>query len=323
MFVIALNIGHFNNLFLYISTKLILRMFDFRLKVFHTTAIRLNFTKASEELYITQPAVTKHIKEIENYFKVKLFDRNGTKINLTPAGETLLQYTKQLFSVYQNMEFDLNTFTKNKSGTLRLGASTTAAQYLLPPILAAFHRKFSDVRVQLITGNTEKIEEALQNKTIDFGIIEGKSRNTIFKYTPFVKDELVLIVKSGHLLSKRSSLKLQDLLKHSFLLREPGSGTLEVIAHSLKNSGIKISDLKTEMQLDSSESIKLYLLNSEALAFLSIYAVTKELKNNEFTIIDVKGLTIERQFNFIQVQGHAETLPDFFMKFAFNHNLKL
>lgn len=297
-------------------------MFDFRLKVFYTVAKRLNFTKASEELYITQPAVTKHIKEIENYFKVRLFDRNGTKIKLTPAGEMLMQYSEQLFSVYQNLEFDMNAFNQHKSGTLRIGASTTAAQYLLPPVLASFHHKFEAVKVQLITGNTEQIETALQNKTIDMGIIEGKSKNTIFKYTPFVKDELVLVAKTGHPLSKKSSVRPEDLLKYAFLMREPGSGTLEVIAHALKQTGIKISALKTEMQLDSSESIKLYLLNSEALAFLSVYAVFKELKNNECTIVDVKGLNIERQFNFIQAQGHAETLPDFFMKFAISYNFK-
>ncbi|MDA3613788.1 LysR family transcriptional regulator [Polluticaenibacter yanchengensis] len=297
-------------------------MFDFRLKVFYTVAKRLNFTKASEELYITQPAVTKHIKEIENYFKVRLFDRNGTKIKLTPAGEMLMQYSEQLFSVYQNLEFDMNAFNQHKSGTLRIGASTTAAQYLLPPVLASFHHKFEAVKVQLITGNTEQIESALQNKSIDLGIIEGKSKNSIFRYTPFVKDELVLVAKTGHPLSKKSSVRPEDLLKYAFLMREPGSGTLEVIAHALKQTGIKISALKTEMQLDSSESIKLYLLNSEALAFLSVYAVFKELKNNECTIVDVKGLNIERQFNFIQAQGHAETLPDFFMKFAISYNFK-
>ncbi|MBF6645677.1 MULTISPECIES: LysR family transcriptional regulator [Flavobacteriales] len=297
-------------------------MFDFRLKVFFTVAKRLNFTKASEELYITQPAVTKHIKEIENYFKVKLFDRNGTKIKLTPAGETLLQYSEQLFSIYQNMEFDLNAFTQNKSGTLRIGASTTAAQYLLPPILAAFHRKFDKVKVQLVTGNTEQIEIALQNKNIDLGIIEGKSRSTLFKYSAFIKDELVLVAKNGHSISKKSSVKVEDLIKYSFLLREPGSGTLEVIAHALKQSGIKISNLNLEMQLDSSESIKMYLLNSEALAFLSIYSIFKELKNNECTVVEVKGLSIEREFNFIQNQGDSENLSDLFMRFAISYNFR-
>ncbi len=297
-------------------------MFDFRLKVFFTVAKRLSFTKASEELYITQPAVTKHIKEIENYFKVKLFDRNGTKIKLTSAGETLLQYSDQLFSVYQNLEFDMNAFTHTKSGILRIGASTTAAQYLLPPMLASFHHKFQEVKIHLITGNTEQIEVALQNKSIDLGIIEGKSRNTIFKYTPFVKDELVLVGKAGHSLSKKITVKPEDLFKYSFLMREPGSGTLEVIIHSLKQHDIKISNLNIEMQLDSSESIKLYLLNSEALAFLSVHAIFKELKANELGIIDVKGLNIERQFSFIQTHGNTEALSDFFMKFASNYNFK-
>ncbi|WP_144281004.1 LysR family transcriptional regulator [Chryseobacterium echinoideorum] len=297
-------------------------MFDFRLKVFFTVAKRLNFTKASEELYITQPAVTKHIKEIEHYFKVKLFDRNGTKIKLTPAGETLLQYAEQMFAIYQNMEFDLNAFTQNKSGTLRIGASTTAAQYLLPPILAAFRHKFDNVKVQLVTGNTEQVEAALENKNIDLGIIEGRSRNTIFRYIPFVKDELVLVARSGHPVTKKMNVKPEDLNKYHFLLREPGSGTLEVIAHALKQAGIKISDLNLEMQLDSSESIKMYLLNSEALAFLSIYSIFKELKNNECTVVDVKGLTVEREYNFIRTQGEGESLSDLFIKFALSYNFK-
>ncbi len=297
-------------------------MFDFRLKVFYTVARRLNFTRASEELYITQPAVTKHIKEIENHFKVQLFERNGTKIKLTPAGETLVQYAEQLFSIYNNLEFELNTFSQQKSGTLRLGASTTISQYLLPPILAAFHKRFENIKVKLLTANTEQIEKALQSGEIDLGIIEGKSRNTTFRYTPFIKDELVLVAKSGHKLSKKMTLKPQDLTKYSFLMREPGSGTLAVIAHALKQTGISISELNTEMQLDSSESIKLYLLHSDALAFLSVYAIFKELKNNECTIIDVKGLNIERQLNFIQTHGTAETLPGLFMKFAISYNFK-
>lgn len=297
-------------------------MFDFRLKVFFTVAKRLNFTKAAEELYITQPAVTKHIKEIEHYFKVKLFDRKGTKIKLTPAGETLLQYAEQVFSIYQNLEFELNAFTQSKSGTLRIGASTTAAQYLLPPILAAFRHKFDNVKVQLVTGNTEQIEAALENKNIGLGIIEGQSRNTIFRYIPFVKDELVLVARSGHPVTKKMNVKPEDLAKYHFLLREPGSGTLEVIAHALKQSGIKISDLNLEMQLDSSESIKMYLLNSEALAFLSIYAIFKELKNNECTVVEVKGLTIKREFNFIRMQGESESLSDLFIKFALSYNFK-
>jgi len=297
-------------------------MFDFRLQVFNTVAKRLNFTKAGEELFITQPAVTKHIQEIENHFKVKLFERNGTKIKLTPAGEVLLQHTDQLFALYQNLEFELNTLTQQSSGKLRIGASTTVAQYVLPPVLAAFHKKFNNVKVTLTINNTEQIEQALQNKNIDLGIIEGQSKNNLFKYTEFVKDELVLVASIHHPLAKKDMIKPEDLLKISLLLREPGSGTLEVIAHALKPLGIKISQLQNEMQLGSTESMKLYLLNSEAMAFLSVHSILKELKNRECCIIDVKGLNIERHFYFIQQHGQAEALPDLFMKFARHYNFR-
>lgn len=297
-------------------------MFDFRLKVFHTVAKRLNFTKAADELCITQPAVSKHIQEIENYFKIKLFDRNGTKIKLTEAGETLLQYTNQLFTIYSNLEFELNALNQRHNGKLRIGASTTIAQYVLPPLLAAFHKKFVDIKVTLMINNTEQIEQALQNKDIDFGIIEGQSKNTSFKYTEFIKDEIVLVANINHLSAKKEMIQLDELLKTPLLLREPGSGTLEVIAHALKPLGIKISQLQREMQLGSTESIKSYLLHSNCMAFLSIYSILKELKNKEVTIIDVNGLNIERNFHFIQQHGEVEALPDLFMKYAHHYNFK-
>jgi len=297
-------------------------MFDFRLQVFNTVAKRLNFTKAAAELFITQPAVTKHIQEIENHFKVKLFERNGTKIKLTPAGETLLHYTDQLFAVYRNLEFELNTFTQQQTGQLKIGASTTVAQYVLPPVLAAFHKKFSNIKVTLTIDNTEQIERALQNKTIDLGIIEGQSKSNLFKYTEFLKDQLVLVASAAHPLAKKELIKPEELLKTPLLLREPGSGTLEVIAHALKPLGIKISQLQSEMQLGSTESMKLYVLHSNAMAFLSVHSILKELQNKECCIIDVKGLKIERHFYFIQQHGQAEALPDLFMKFACHYNFR-
>ena len=121
-------------------------IFDFRLHVFHTVAKRLNFTKAAAELFITQPAVTKHIHELENQLKTKLFDRNGSRIKLTRTGEILLQHSEQIFEIYRNLEFEINSLSQRQSGKLRLGASTTAAQYILPPILAAFHKKLKVAR---------------------------------------------------------------------------------------------------------------------------------------------------------------------------------
>lgn len=297
-------------------------MFDFRLKVFHTVAKRLNFSKAAEELYITQPAVSKHIHEIENHFKLKLFDRNGTKIKLTEAGETLLEYAEQVFSVYRKLEFEMNNLSHQHSGSLKIGASTTVAQYVLPPVLAAFHQQFRDIKVGLSINNTEQIEHALQNKDIDLGIVEGLSKNPLFKYTELVKDELVLVANSKHPLCKKDSLQAADLLRIPLLLREYGSGTLEVLAHALKPLEIKLDQLQIEMQLGSTESMKSYLMNSNAMAFLSIHSILKELRYKECCIIDVAGLNIERYFYFIQTQGQTEALPDLFIHYASHYNFR-
>lgn len=297
-------------------------MFDFRLKVFHTVAKRLNFTKAADELCITQPAVSKHIQEIESYYKVRLFERNGSKIRLTRAGGVLLHYTNQIFGLYSNMEFELNVLTDSQKGLLRIGASTTIAQYVLPPLLADFHKRYEDIRISLTINNTEQIEQALKNKDIDFGIVEGQAKNTLFKYSEFVRDEIVLVAATGNPLAKKTEITVEELSQIPLLLREPGSGTLEVIAHALKPFSMKISDLQCEMQLGSTESIKSYLLHSSCMAFLSVYSIFNELKNNELIIIDTKDLDIQRTFHFIQLHGDTEGLPDLFMEFAQQYNFR-
>jgi len=297
-------------------------MLDFRLQVFYTVAKRLNFTKASAELYISQPAVTKHIKELEAQFKVSLFERSGNKrILLTPAGEMLLQYAERLLEIYRELDYDMNLLVKQHSGVLRIGASTTVAQYIIPPILAQFHKKFKDIKVLLITGNTEEIELALLNKEVEFGIIEGISRNPQIRYEEYLNDELVLVSALNNPIIKKDVIKPEELLTYPLLLREPGSGTLDVIAHALKPHNLKLSDLHIEMQLGGTESIKSYLLHSNCLAFLSIHSILKELKNNECRIIDVKGLTIERSFNFIQHYGQPSSLTELFIRFARSYKL--
>ncbi|MBD1386717.1 LysR family transcriptional regulator [Mucilaginibacter rigui] len=292
-------------------------MLDFRLQVFYTVAKRLNFTKASAELYISQPAVTKHIKELEAAYKTSLFERSGNKkIVLTPGGEMLLQYADKLLSVYKELEFDMNLLVKQHAGTLRIGGSNTVSQYVIPPVLAQFHQKFKDVQVNLVTGNTEQIEQALVNKDIELGIVEGIRRNPQLKYQEFIADELVLVCSIKNKTIKKDAIKPEELKSMPLLLREPGSGTLDVIAHALKQFSIKISDLQTEMQLGGTESIKSYLLHSNCFAFLSIQSILNELKTNTLKIIDIKDLVIERPFYFIQPHGQPSSLAELFMRFA-------
>ncbi|KIO53455.1 LysR family transcriptional regulator [Flavobacterium hibernum] len=297
---------------------------DFRLKVFYTVALRLNFTKAATELYISQPAVSKHIQELEETYKTKLFERNGSKIALTPAGEILLKHTKNIFEIYREIDFDMSSFSKERQGLLRLGASTTISQYIISPVLARFHQKQKDIKVNLLNGNTEQIENALINKEIEIGIVEGQSKNQSIKYIPFLKDELVLVCNTKNPFVKQNEISLDDLKTMKFITRERGSGTLEVIEYALKQVDFKITDLQIEMQLGSTESIKSYLLNSDCFAFMSIHAVDKELKNNELIVLDVEKLSIERYFYIITLLGKSDSLSELFIQnISSYYNLEL
>ncbi len=295
-------------------------MFDFRLKVFNTVARRLNFTKASLELNISQPAVTKHIKEIEHALHLQLFERNGTKIKLTKAGEVLKKHTQKIIEIHQEIEFEMSEFQNKHKGNLRLGASTTIAQYVLPPLLAEFHQRFPEIKNSLVIQNTEQIETMLIEHSIDLGLIEGFSKNRNFHYKPFMKDEIVLVGKAQHPILKKKQIKIEELQCLSFVEREPGSGTLETIETTLKNHHISMFNLKTEMQLGNTESIKSYLQHSEAVAFLSVQSIVQELRNNQLAIIDIKNIEIPREFNFITAEGEQSKLIQLFIQFALNHN---
>ncbi|MBF2709206.1 LysR family transcriptional regulator [Flavobacterium soyangense] len=297
---------------------------DFRLKVFITVANRLSFTKAAKELFITQPAISKHIQELEEQYKIKFFERNGSKISLTNAGELLLNHTKNIFEVYREIDFDMSALINQQRGLLRLGASTTISQYIIPPLLARFHQKLQEIKVNLLNGNTEQIEKALLNKEIEIGIVEGQSKNQSIKYTEFLKDELVLVCNNKNPLINKNILSQEDLKSMRFVMREQGSGTLEVIEYALKPFEINLSQLTIEMQLGSTESIKSYLMNSDCVAFISIHAIKKELKNNELVILDLDNLVIERFFYIITLQGKTDALSELFIKNMANYyNLKL
>lgn len=290
-------------------------MFDYRLKVFHTVASRLSFTKASEELHISQPAVTKHIKEIETQLGSKLFDRKGTSIQLTQSGKILYEYAEKIRNIYRDLEFEISQINQQHKGKLIIGASTTVAQYILPEILAKFNSYYKDIKIELLTGNTEAISTLLKEEKIDLGIIEGESQSAYFDYQPFKADEIVLAAKSSHSLAHKT-LHLKDLYDTDLVFREQGSGTLEFIQNRLKEKGINIHELNTVMQLGSSESIKNYLLHSDAMAFLSISTILNELKNNTLTVIDVKNFSIERDFHFILPKGEQSELIQLFLRFA-------
>ena len=289
-------------------------MTDFRLRVFYVVAKRLSFTKAAAELFISQPAVSKHIHEIEAHYETQLFDRNGTRIRLTQAGTVLFKQVERLMDIYRNIDTELAALADDTRGRLRIGASTTVAQYYLSPYMAAFREKFPGVQLSLVVNNTEVIENMLSENRIDLGVVEGQPTRPHITYRRLVKDEIVLCARRDNPLVRKAVIRPDELRKLPMVLREAGSGSLDVITGVLRESGIPLAELQKEIELQGAESIKSYLLHSNAFAFLSVHAIFKELKDNELKIIDIKGVSMERYFYGIVNHGDAHKLPELFLR---------
>lgn len=291
-------------------------MSDFRLKVFHAVARNLSFTKASQELFISQPAITKHIQELESTYQTRLFDRQGGKISLTESGQLLLEHCERILEEYRKLEYEMHLLHNQYTGELRLGASTTIAQYVLPPMLGSFISKFPQVELSLFNGNTREMETALQEHRIDLALVEGVTRLPNLRYTPFLEDELVVVVRTGSRLPIADEITPEQLTTFPLVLRERGSGTLDVFERAILQHNIKLSSLHVLIYLGSTESIKLFLEHTDCLGVVSIRSVSRELYAGRLRVVDVKGLEMKREFNFAQLQGQESGLSQIFMQFA-------
>lgn len=267
-------------------------MDDFRLRVFITAAKTLNFTKCAEQLYISQPAVSKHIGELESRYKVQLFERSGSRLALTEAGRVMLEHAERIADGYRRLQYEMDLFTDRLGGELKVGASTTIAQYVLPQVLARFTARFPEVKVSLVSGNSEQVEAALARHDTDLGLVESSARHPGFHYEPFIPDELVLIASTKGWYGRCDQVTLAELQTVPLVLRESGSGTLEVISKYLAAADVRLASLRVVMQLGSTESIKSFVRNSDAMAIVSVASIVDELRSGELRIIDIEGCTI-------------------------------
>ena len=294
------------------------------MKIFCTAARTLNFNKTAKELFITQPAISKNIKSLEDYYHVRLFERLGSKLELTAAGRTMLSHCEKLLSDYDALSYAMHLFNQETAGRLRLGASTTIAQYVLPEILAAFTELYPDIEISLINGNSRAVEQALYSHEIELGLVEGVFKSTGLNYCPFMQDELKVIARSE--LKLPATLSLEDFCNRPLVLREHGSGTLDVIVKTLAAHNLKMSDLKVRMYLGSTEGIKLFLRHSDCLGIISAFALRTET-NPGLQHVKIDDVSFKRQFNLVLAPGPVspllERFRDFLIKAAYSDNFKL
>ncbi len=292
---------------------------DYRDEVFLSVAENLSFSKAANELFISQPAVTQHIKELESKTNVALFDRKGNKIYLSKAGQIVYEYYKKIKLQYRELEFDLGRLTNTFKGTLRIGASSTISQYLIPKAIADFHKRFPLIRFYLYNGNSFEVEKKLINNEIDLALVENHSSQSNIKYIDFLDDEIVAVTGCESVYSKRRVLSIADFQNIPLVLREKGSGTLEVITKILKQNKISIDKLNILIHLGSTESIKNFLCNFDGIALVSEKSIDKELILKKIIKLNINNLNINRKFRIAFRQGPELKIPQLFIDFLLHY----
>lgn len=274
-------------------------MSDRRLQVFHAVARLLSFTKAAEVLHMTQPAVTFQIRQLEEQFDTRLFDRAHNRVSLTEAGHVAFEFTETIFEKYSEMENAIREITGSISGSLTLGASTTIAEYMLPSLLGDFNAKNPEVLLRLRVSNTDGIVSMVENNVIDLGVVEGPVTNKNLLVEVCRKDDLVVVVPPDHKLAKKKSVTVEEMLEYPFICREEGSGTREVISEHLKAQGLGKHALKACLELGSPEAVKGAIEAGMGLSVLSSVSISKELKLGTLKGVPLNP-PLSREFSFVR-----------------------
>ena len=274
-------------------------MADRRLQVFYTVAKLLSFTKAADALHMTQPAVTFQIRQLEDHFNTRLFDRTHNRVSLTEAGQVAYQFGERIFELYAEMENAIKELTGDVSGALTVGASTTIAEYMLPSLLGTFKAQHPDVNLRLKVSNTEGIVSMVENNVIDLGVVEAPVANKNLLVEVCQEDELVLVIPADHPLAQCETVAAAELVGYPFICREEGSGTREVVTEYLNAQGIDRTDMNECLELGSSESIKGAVEAGMGVSILSRATLSKELELGMLAAVRLDP-PLTRPFSFVR-----------------------
>lgn len=293
---------------------------DYRDTVFISVAENLSFSKAAGELNISQPAVTRHIKELEERYHTNLFERKGNKIYLTITGEKVYNVFKQIGQQYSELDFEIGQMHNSISGEFKIGASSTISQYLIPKTIASFHKRYPKIQIVLINGNSFEMEKLLLENKVDLALVENSSSQSGIRYRNFLDDELIVVTGKNSVYSKLNDISKDDLSRFPIVLREHGSGTLEVIKEAFTKQGINFENIDTPIHLGSTESIKNFLLDFDGLAIISEKAVMTELFLKTLVKLKVTGFNIPRKLRIAYKLGYKSQQVELFENFLFSYN---
>jgi DNA-binding transcriptional LysR family regulator len=291
-------------------------MADRRLQVFHTVARLLSFTKAAETLHMTQPAVTFQVRQLEEYFNTRLFDRTHNRISLTEAGRLVYSHAERILEQYRTMDSAVREMTGEVSGVLIIGASTTIAEYMLPALLGDFRNKYPDINIRLKVSNTEGVVSMVENNVIDLGVVEAPVTNKSLVVEVCRMDQLVVVTPPNHVLTREERVPIEKMMGYPYICREEGSGTREVILEYMDRAGLNPNDLNAVMELGSPESIKGAVEAGMGISILSLTTLFKELQLGILAAIPLDP-PMQRPFSFVhQRQKFRVPAMDELLSFA-------
>ncbi|MFZ5590465.1 MAG: selenium metabolism-associated LysR family transcriptional regulator [Bacillota bacterium] len=279
----------------------------YQFHIFKTVADKKSFSGAAQALFISQPAVSMHIKSLEDHFGTRLFDRNTQQVTITEAGRILYEYVEKILLLLDEAEKDISALTGCIRGTLSVGASFTLGEYVIPQVLGCFKKQHPQVRALLKVTNTEQIVKLVLEQALDLGLVESRVDNFELIAKPFMKDELIVLLPVDHPLAGKEFILIDELVALPFILREQGSGTRKITEDRLKEAGINLSELNVVMELGSTEAVKEAVEAGFGATIISKWAVQKELKLGTLVAVKVKEVSLVRKFYVIYNKNKSQT----------------
>ena len=261
------------------------------LKIFLLVCELGNMTAAARQLHIAQPSVSQVIKEIEDYYNTKLFERIGRKIFLTKSGDKLKDYAIHIISLYDKMESDM--IGGALGGLLRLGATVTVGSCVLPDLVEKFCRQHEEIRIEAVIDNTQEIEEMLLLDRIDIALVEGNVRSADLVSRKFMNDELILVCAANHHLAVNDSVSITELEHEDFIVREAGSGTRELFESVFAAKNVSWKQLWVS---NNSEAIKKAVIRGLGVTIISAKSVREEIASGLLKKMAITEVSFQREF---------------------------
>jgi len=283
-----------------------------QLRILKAIAAEGSFKRAADTLYVSQPAVSLQVQNLEKQLNVPLFDRGGRKAQLTEAGHLLLSYGEKIITLCQETCRAIEDLQNLQGGTLIIGASQTTGTYLLPRMIGIFRQKYPEVSVQLQVHSTRRTSWSVANGQVDLAIIGGEvpaELQETLRIIPYADDELALVLPIFHPLSKVEMIQKEDLYRLKFITLDSQSTIRKVIDKVLTRCEIDTKRLKVEMELNSIEAIKNAVQSGLGAAFVSVTAIEKELQMGVIHATRIKDVEVRRTLS-AQFSTYPEYLAD-------------